>query len=357
MRFHLFYYNDFANANAFASNTESGVNFDHAYYFITNAEKNQNAIGHSGAKYFIAAGNDIKNMATADKDSTILYAYKYNDGSANISGKETTWAKAVAVAAASTTDWVKVAEITDDGQGVISLDKTNTTFKDLLNYGDHKELAKSFLATIGMKVVFCDEKITIATSGSNEFDVRFLRPLSSTTGNDKSAIDAADNGSLFFNYDLVSLTDYRDQAFKTASPNYFTHYGVTGIAIDKTAFENCMTDITAGGVAQTVKQANILSRFTFIPGTDAGMVTLSSNAAYIVYATTADDLHKTNGTTVAGSGLAAGFGAIYYYNAGTGAIRKFVIKDVPVKITYLWGEITQNVTMTIGSTLNNAKKN
>ena len=347
--------NDFANANAFASNTESGVDFEHAYYFITNADKNKYAIGHSGAKYFIAAGNNIKNMATADKDSTILYAYKYNDGSANISGKETTWAKAVAVAGG--TGWVKVAEITSATTGAITLENTNATFKDLLNYGDHKELAKSFLATIGMEVQFCDPSITIATSGSNEFDVRFLRPLSSTTGNDKSAIDAADNGSLFFNYDLVSLTDYRDQAFKTASPNYFTHYGVTGIAIDKTAFENCMTDITAGGVAQTVKQANILSRFTFIPGTDAGMVTLSSNAAYIVYATTADDLHKTNGTTVAGSGLAAGFGAIYYNNAGTGAIRKFVIKDVPVKVTYLWGEITQNVTMTIGSTLNNAKKN
>src|SRR5574344_1759887 len=88
--------NDFANANAFASNTETGKVFVHYYYFITNADKNQYAIGHSGAKYFIAAGNNIKNMATADKDSTILYAYKYNDGSANITGAETTWAKAVA---------------------------------------------------------------------------------------------------------------------------------------------------------------------------------------------------------------------------------------------------------------------
>jgi hypothetical protein len=172
--------------------------------------------------------------------------------------------------------------------------------------------------------------------------------LSSTTGNDKSAIDAADNGSLFFNYDLVSLTDYRDQAFKTASPNYFTHYGVTGIAIDQNAFKKCLTDITAGGVEQTVEQANIFSRFTFIDNT----TDLAANTAYKVYAAqaTSGDIHLVGG-------LAAGYGAIYYNNAGTGAIRKFVIKDVPVKVTYLWGEITQNVTMTIGSTLNNAKKN
>lgn len=197
----------------------------------------------------------------------------------------------------------------------------------LLNYKDHKSLANDVVkAIIGIKAQNgCAKDLALT---NNKFDVRFLRPVNAENAN-KVIVDASYvEMQKIKATDLLKFTDWRDAWNKKQAAGiggeYEKYYGVTGVSIE--GIEDGQSISLNPNVLTNLGQSDPKN---FVP---LGDVTKNIDFVYTV----------------------ADGGTLTYKNLSA-TVQEFQIK-IPVTVKYLWGYITENVTITVKKTANNAKK-
>lgn len=197
----------------------------------------------------------------------------------------------------------------------------------LLNYKDHKSLANDVVkAIIGIKAQNgCAKDLALT---NNKFDVRFLRPINAENAN-KVIVDASYvEMQKIKATDLLKFTDWRDAWNKKQAAGiggeYEKYYGVTGVSIE--GIEDGQSISLNPNVLTNLGQSDPKK---FVP---LGDVTKNIDFVY----------------------TAADGGTLTYKNLSA-TVQEFQIK-IPVTVKYLWGYITENVTITVKKTANNAKK-
>lgn len=197
----------------------------------------------------------------------------------------------------------------------------------LLNYKDHKSLANDVVkAIIGIKAQNgCAKDLALT---NNKFDVRFLRPINAENAN-KVIVDASYvEMQKIKATDLLKFTDWRDAWNKKQAAGiggeYEKYYGVTGVSIE--GIEDGQSISLNPNVLTNLGQSDPKN---FVP---LGDVTKNIDFVYTV----------------------ADGGTLTYKNLSA-TVQEFQIK-IPVTVKYLWGYITENVTITVKKTANNAKK-
>lgn len=186
--------------------------------------------------------------------------------------------------------------------------------KDLLNYKAHNALDNNTLTAI-VGVVAKNSCHELPLTGTTTFNVRFLRPLNitSTTG---EVEDAATTELQTINLmKLMTFSDFRD-AWKDG---YEKFYGITGVKVvgvndgEKiSSNENVLTDQNGNTTMVPLKNVNGAIDFTY----NNGVLTYRN------------------------------------YNQTTATFHV----QIPVVVTYDWGEVPQTITVTVKETHNNAKK-
>lgn len=199
----------------------------------------------------------------------------------------------------------KIATMTADG--IVELAKDATTL-ELLNANSPKELANVLTARVAVKSSLCwGAGIKI---NNNEFDVKFIRPISveSATAEFTDAVATTAKVKLTFkNWNGFDFTD-PNRAF--ASTDYFDYYKVSKIELDT---NNATTDLNGN-------PTDMLSAVT-------SLIELKYNA-------------PTDNPIVANQ-----YGTLTYNNNGL-TVGTFHIK-IPAKITYEWGVLKADVVVTV----------
>jgi peptidoglycan hydrolase CwlO-like protein len=207
----------------------------------------------------------------------------------------------------------------------------------LLNYKAHNELADDVItAVVAVKAIYkgateiCDVPLY-----NNSFNVRFLRPINVKNVNTEVG-DAYENGlQIIYLRDCVQLSDWRDVDFKTP---YWSYYQIKFIEIADVAEggfladnPNVLTDIDAegnvGGKPAPLQQKNALLDLKYLKKPSVPVCKYESEKDY---------------------------GSIVYSNFSN-PTQDFHLW-LPLKITYLWGDIYTTVEVTVNGTLNNARQ-
>lgn len=197
----------------------------------------------------------------------------------------------------------------------------------LLNYKDHNSLANDVVKAI-IGIIAQNECAKELPLTNNTFDVRFLRPINAENAN-KTIEDASYVAMQKIKAtDLLKFTDWRDAWNKTQAAGiggeYEKYYGVEGVTIEGikdgesiSLNPNVMTNLGQSDPKKFVALGDVTKNIDF------------------VY-TSADG------------------GTLTYKNLST-TVQEFQIK-IPVTVKYIWGYITENVTVTVKKTASNAKK-
>lgn len=214
----------------------------------------------------------------------------------------------------------KLVATLDKVTGVVKLNAdvtTNKEAKKLLNAYGHTtkaELEKSLTARVKVVAKVCTN-INVPVS-TNEFDVKFIRPISVTSAS-ATFTDAAETEK------ALSLTfkDWRNMGFTDASripsgANFFAYYGVKIITLDTT---NATTDLN-GNAADKLKDV--------APKIKLGYKAPAGNGSQIVD---------------------GDYGKITYENLGN-TVGTFHIV-IPGTVTYHWGELPIKVQVTVNGTV------
>ena len=214
----------------------------------------------------------------------------------------------------------KLVATLDKATGVVKLNDdelTNKEAKKLLNAYGHTtkaELEKSLTARVKVIAKVCGN-INVPVS-ENEFDVKFIRPISVTSAS-ATFTDAAGTK------EALSLTfkDWRNMGFTDvsrvpATANFFAYYGVQSIALDT---DNATTDLNGNAADKLNKVA---------PKIKLGYIAPTGNGSQIVE----DE-----------------YGQITYENLGN-TVGTFHIV-IPGTVTYHWGELPIKVQVTVNGTV------
>ena len=207
------------------------------------------------------------------------------------------------------------------GGDILSYNQASDLAKELLNAG--AEFMKARLYIEVKRVCEDESTIVLKVKGLNNgdaFNVHFLRPVNIEDESAESFIDGVDSGKegSFINLkDVVTLSDWRnysksstDYYFDPDNQNYYGFYGVTAITVDTSGI--VPVGLKAGGVDLTT-----------LPGT------------------------MIIGTTPASG--ATDFGTLTYRNNGAGLDENFIL-EVPVTITYKWGDVSTTVSVEVKKT-------
>lgn len=214
----------------------------------------------------------------------------------------------------------KLVATLDKVTGVVKLNADETTNKEakkLLNAYGHTtkaELEKSLTARVKVVAKVCSD-INVPVS-TNEFDVKFIRPISVTSAS-ATFTDAAGTKE---NLKLI-FKDWRNMGFTDASripsgANFFAYYGVKSIALDTS---NATTDLNGNAADKLNKVA---------PKIKLGYIAPAGNGTQIVE----DE-----------------YGKITYENLGN-TVGTFHI-EIPGTVTYDWGELPIKVQVTVNGTV------
>ena len=196
----------------------------------------------------------------------------------------------------------------NDGEDLIQLED-NSVAKDLLNVAGRDDLANNLTARLSVETLNgCGKSLNEVTN--NEFDVKFLRPITvkaDKMDNFKDGVDVGAEGSVI---DVkLAFTDWRNYAFVTTPINYYTYYGVKSITIDT-------------GKAQTT----VNGKYEPIPA--AGMKVEYSGVEDI---------------------SAGKFGKLTYIN-NKAEVGEFDIK-LPVAVEYAWGTVEFDIVCHVAKTV------
>ena len=186
--------------------------------------------------------------------------------------------------------------------------RNNRIAKALLNYKASNELADDVVnVVVGVKATYNNINVPMT---NNTFDIRFLRPINAYS-NDISVETTALQNEVAINLrDMVRLIDWRDIPFRT---NYWDYYAIRKIEVvganSGGNLADCPDILTNYGNDVNTEPTRTLSE-------------VSDKVRFMYYPSTAN--YETNG-------------AIVYKNLGA-TKQPFKIR-VPIKVTYLWGEV------------------
>ena len=332
---------DFTAFNTYASN----------YKFYFDAEKYDVYPGDNKtldkAKVIVNGASGATYAIFVNTTANQLYAVKgeYNQTAKKVEYKTTSSNNNVQI----------IVNLSGDNNATAKFIRLNVYAQDILNYAGHKDLANTFGAYIKMKndADVCYDPFI---NGSDEFVVRFLRPINATQGKGATAIDAVDGGSNINVMDMIALDDWRDYGItyadnvtgsKKMHPSYIGYYGIT-VTYDS---KNARTD------------ENL---------TDAERVELTDVASIEKLGIVKDvdpNIALTDGDTFTpsyvepGKLVKAGYwtGATLNYKNNTTTARKFHIY-LPITVKYNFGNLeggeiaTFYGVITVNPTVQNAKK-
>ena len=189
--------------------------------------------------------------------------------------------------------------------------------KDILNYADHKELAEgeTFTAKLAITAGTCEE---VALT-NNKFYVKFLRPISVSDPGETNFEDAETKGSEVAL--VLDFVDWREHDFNdeeaTKGEDYYAYYAIESIEAD---MDNVTTTMDGGTLGETLLSSKTTKlEFDFVA--PEGAIT------------------KDN------------MGVLKYTN-NESTVKPFKIQ-VPLTITYKWGQIKTYVTCNVGKTIEN----
>ena len=217
-------------------------------------------------------------------------------------------------------------------------DPTHDYARDLLNHSAHLELAAGETFTTHMLLDNKEYCLPLAITG-NQFDIRWLRPITGRLNQDKEVIDAVDNGATIELGTLVTFEDWRysetsedyefwvkekkNGGYTSKNFNYFNYYGVKSINPN---LDLATTDLN--GDWDLLSHFDGVS-FQYIPYEAA------EGEEILPYADEADFVRK--------------MGYILYQNIGFG-VAEFKV-TLPVTIEYDWGYTAAvDITVTIRKT-------
>ena len=188
----------------------------------------------------------------------------------------------------------------------------NAIAKAVLNYADHVDLGdgETLTAKVQMNIVnSCDKPIEVL---NNEFDVKFLRPISVLPADNAVLEDGPDGGDVIDVADILTFTDWREYAFKDHA-NYFGFYGVSTININEEA-----VTIDMGGSKRLLKEVYPEAAVTYTPA--EGNIGINNMGTF----------SWTNG------GYTLSADATIY---------------LPVEVTYKWGVVKMEIPVTVKKTV------
>lgn len=207
----------------------------------------------------------------------------------------------------------------------------NATAKEVLNLWGHAY--PNTYAKVTLVATYDDCGLPL---GDETFNVRFLRPLDITPGNDANFIDAQANGSEVFLGDLFGLVDWRDQAVIVGSLGTYTsamengcplydyyHIGEMRVLLD---------DVTCNLNGNPDDLLSVVA-----PSVDLSVNggTISGGVAYFNIAN-ANDLNN--------------FSIVYRNNEAN--VRDFDM-IIPVEIEYAWGTLKGEIKAHVDATMAN----
>lgn len=222
-----------------------------------------------------------------------------------------------------------IAEI-NPATGVLDY-QNNATAKEVLNLWGHAY--PNTYAKVTLVATYDDCGLPL---GDETFNVRFLRPLDITPGNDANFIDAQANGSEVFLGDLFGLVDWRDQAVIVGSLGTYTsamengcplydyyHIGEMRVLLD---------DVTCNLNGNPDDLLSVVA-----PSVDLSVNggTISGGVAYFNIAN-ANDLNN--------------FSIVYRNNEAN--VRDFDM-IIPVEIEYAWGTLKGEIKAHVDATMAN----
>lgn len=185
--------------------------------------------------------------------------------------------------------------------------------KDLLNYKKHNELDDETLtAIVG---IFAKNACHELPLTDNTFNVRFLRPLN-ITNTTADVEDAGDAAQVIDLMKLLTFSDWRD----LWQDGYEQFYGIKGVKVV--------------GVADGQKISTNSDVLTDQNGNTEKLVPLQSVNGAIDFVYNDGKLTYKN------------------YNSTTADFKV----QIPVVVTYDWGEVPQTITVNVKRTHSNAKK-
>ena len=206
-----------------------------------------------------------------------------------------------------------IATITDavdnNGEDLIAL-ANNDIAKDLLNVAGRDALADNLTARLSVETVNeCGKSLNAVAN--NEFDVKFLRPITVEADKMDNFKDGVDVGAEGSKIDLkLAFTDWRNEAFKIAPINYYTYYGVKSVTIDTKEAET-----TINGKYEPIP-ANLQVKYDDV---------------------TTEEIAKGN------------FGTLTYINNKV-EVGEFDIK-LPVVVEYAWGTVKFDIVCHVAKTV------
>ena len=206
-----------------------------------------------------------------------------------------------------------IATITDavdnNGEDLIAL-ANNDIAKDLLNVAGRDALADNLTARLSVETVNeCGKSLNAVAN--NEFDVKFLRPITVEADKMDNFKDGVDVGAEGSKIDLkLAFTDWRNEAFKIAPINYYTYYGVKSVTIDTKEAET-----TINGKYEPIP-ANLQVKYDGV---------------------TTEEIAKGN------------FGTLTYINNKV-EVGEFDIK-LPVVVEYAWGTVKFDIVCHVAKTV------
>ncbi|MBR1940360.1 MAG: hypothetical protein IJ845_03385, partial [Bacteroidaceae bacterium] len=217
---------------------------------------------------------------------------------------------------------------TGDAQAVAVLDGSVIKYqeteyaKDVLNYAGRNQMGagETLAGRIGIEAVNgCDKELALT---NNAFDVKFIRPIEIGTKDNDGLRDAVNDGDNIAFDKIIAFRDWRnDDKMAIFSPegyNYYEYYGINAIEVDT---DNITCDLNNGtlGIGGTLLSA------------------MSKNIVITFDAPTAKD-------------IAAGkFGQLNYKNNGN-EVGTYHI-SIPVKVSYKWGVIEEQIVVTVHGTI------
>lgn len=311
--------------------THFNANSNATLTIADNAFNNRVVMGASGNYYQLSVMN--YDLATPKNDEQTLSAYKVGESTANAQ---------------------KIVVLSGTNNGVVTYQE-NDYAKDILNYAPHDvfgtsisvpEDNKTFAVEILMR---SDNNLCYAIElANNDFQIQFLRPINVTDKEAPATQDAEHGAGIWYIENLVSFRDWREYPFDTYNLLY-SYYGLQD-----------QVNSTTGDLENAIRPRNTIDKIDPTTGLKIGEIitdaTTNINSAdggtYELLSQVAPGIELTWYNNVPGTRFS---GMIKYVNNGATVNQTFKIK-VPIAITYAWGTIYTEATLTITPTIHNLKK-
>ena len=219
--------------------------------------------------------------------------------------------------------------------GVVTYEKNDVT-KELLNKG---KLA------VELKIAIAGENacnLVVPTTG-NTFTAALYRPVNvAAAASIPHFVDAANNGSSVDVFDMLSFTDWRNEAFTGSNGWLFGYYEISNVYI--------------GSDPGTSDDANVIT--TTVGGGQLGQDKLSRYPDIVVKLTGNSTINVSNCTEANSAAIIdkvkSLLGKITVINTGA-SVSTYQLR-VPLTIEYAWGKQTVNVDLTVDSTMQSNRK-